>query len=380
MPKQSDRMIWLDCLRLLAGVSMVGLHASSDANGLPFPDFPAEERVFPVLFRSVIYIARTELFIIISLFLLCMAVDARPRSYAEMVRQQFRRLMVPFAFWVVVFAFYNLIKAQQFGYVDAIRTDLGSPVVWLGYFVLGDVKYHMHFLPTLFPLVFMLPLYRLAVRHPELALVILLCLAAKREIDMFLWANLKEVAGFDYIVRFIKVLTYMGYGMVAGAFYGIYTRGFSRTEGTALIGLALTVGLMLYALKLAYSWRVINTGNWQWNFTPAFWADFLMPVVVFLGVMAACHRAWPLILSKLAPFSFGLYLAHPLFLDLAEIGSRNWDLSPSQLVIVKVTFAVLTTSLFLAGLARFKPLAWTIGMGPLPGILRLKLTSSKATQ
>ena len=68
-----NRLVWLDSLRLAAGVSMVGLHATSDATGQPFVDYTQAERVAPMLLRAVIYTARTELFLIISVFLLLMA-------------------------------------------------------------------------------------------------------------------------------------------------------------------------------------------------------------------------------------------------------------------------------------------------------------------
>ena len=167
-----NRMVWLDCLRLIAGVSMVGLHASSDTSGQPFSDFEVGERVFPVLFRAMVYTARTELFLIISLFLLTMSLDKRSRGYGATIKEQARRLLLPFAFWVVFFAFYRLMKASHFGYQDAIWQQLADPFQWLNYFMLGSVQYHMHFLPTLFGLVLMYPLYRIAVDRPMIGLVV----------------------------------------------------------------------------------------------------------------------------------------------------------------------------------------------------------------
>jgi surface polysaccharide O-acyltransferase-like enzyme len=130
-----ERMVWLDALRLVAGVSMVGLHASSDATGQPFVAFEPAERVGPVLFRSIIYMARTELFIIISLFLLIMALEKRPRSYVETISQQVQRLLVPFMFWVIVFAFWRIIKANEFGYLNTILSEhkalaVGYPIFY----------------------------------------------------------------------------------------------------------------------------------------------------------------------------------------------------------------------------------------------------------
>src|SRR5688572_21740190 len=94
----ASRFTWLDTLRLLAGICIVAVHSTSDPNGEPFPAYPVGERIAPILFRSIVYCARTELFLIISLFLLMMALDRRPRRYGAVVREQSHRLLVPFVF------------------------------------------------------------------------------------------------------------------------------------------------------------------------------------------------------------------------------------------------------------------------------------------
>jgi len=94
----SGRLVWLDSLRLIAGVSMVGLHATSDAMGQPFAQFDQADRILPMLVRAVIYTARTELFLIISVFLLLMALDNRPKTYRATIAVQARRLLIPFVF------------------------------------------------------------------------------------------------------------------------------------------------------------------------------------------------------------------------------------------------------------------------------------------
>lgn len=360
------RMEWLDTLRLIAGVSIVGLHASSDFTGQPFPDYPEAQRVFPVLFRSVIYIARTELFLIISLFLLCFALENRPRSYRVMVAEQTRRLMVPFAFWMVFYAFWRLIKASYFGYDDAIWTELAQPLVWLGYFLLGDVQYHMHFLPTLFGLVLFVPLYKVAINHPAFGFVILLCLFLKRDVDVWMWSELRHLPGFDYLVRAVKIFTYFGYGFVAAAAYGLSKRGIAVANGRHIAGFLLFVGALLFMIKLVYSYKVIQSGNWQYNYTAAYWADFAMPAILFLGVMFWGRGLFPTVISKIAPFSFGLYLCHPIFLDLIEIATADVGLGPTGVVLSKFVGGLAATSLLVFMLSRLPMLAWTIGLGKIP--------------
>lgn len=202
-----QRLTWLDALRLIAGVSMVGLHASADSSGQPFVAFDPEERLAPLLLRAVIYTARTELFLVISIFLLLMALDRRPRSYGETMAEQGRRLLVPFAFWTVFYAFYSLIKANHFGYEHVLWENLRQVSTWVDFFLLGSSKYHMHFLPTLFGLVLFFPLFRIARDHVWLGVAVLACLVMKRELDVFLWSTFAGEAWFDYVLRGVKILT-----------------------------------------------------------------------------------------------------------------------------------------------------------------------------
>lgn len=364
----AQRMVWLDALRLTAGVSMVGLHASADANGNPFPDASVGDRLIPLLFRAVIYTARTELFLVISIFLLLIALERRPRSYRSTLREQARRLLVPFVFWVVFFAFYNLVKAQAYGYEAAIRADLHSAAAWAGYFILGDVKYHMHFLPTLFGLVLFYPLFRLAERHPWLGFVIVFCLLIKRETDVFLWSHAQDLPGFDYLVRAVKIATYVGYGMVAGAFVGIWRQMPPAPQARQWLGFLWFLAALLFAIKLIYTWRVAVYADWQWNFTPAYWADFLFPALLFGLAMMASHARWPAVISKVAPYSFGIYLCHPIFLDLIETATRDWQAAPAELVAVKAGGALIGTTVLVIFLERTRLMAWTVGLGPLPFI------------
>lgn len=358
-----SRMIWLDSLRLLAGVSMIGLHASSDANGQPFPDFDVNDRFAPLLLRAVIYTARTELFLIIALFLLLLSFERRPRGYGQTLAEQAKRLLLPFLFWTVFYAFYSLNKARVFGYDEWLWTQLAQPQVWLEYLILGGSKYHMHFLPTLFALVLFYPLYRLAQRQPWLGLAVILGLLIKRELDVYLWANWQGMIGFDYLIRAVKILSYIGYGMIAGAAVGLWQRGQQLTPH--LWGLVL-LGLGLFTVKLWGTYLTAVTGQWQHNFTPGYWADFLMPALLFLCFMALHARDWPIGISLVSKYAFGIYLCHPIFLDLVEIALLNFRFVPIEMVAIKIGLAFTGTCVLVVMIEKTRLLAWTIGLGPLP--------------
>ena len=362
----NTRMVWVDTLRIIAGISMVGLHASSDINGQPFPDSSTWERTWPVLFRSVMYLARTELFIIISLFLLFMSISNRPRGYGSIIFDQSKKLLRPFLFWVIFYAFYRLIKASYFGYEDAILAQLSSPVDWLGYILLGDVQYHMHFLPTLFGLLIFYPVCLSAIEKPWIGIIVILCLFAKREVDIWLWAHAADIPAQEYLVRVIKILTYIGYGYVAAAAFGIYKRMDNGIGTFEYFKSILFVGIILYSLKLVYSFRVIEHGNWQFNYVPGYWADFLMPVVLFFVFMSSRTIAKYDWLSHAAPYSFGVYLVHPIFLDIAEIALWNTTLSPMAYILLKVIWAIFMSCGFIMILKKSKLLGWIVGIRPFP--------------
>jgi len=346
---------------------MVGLHATADPNGQPWPEYDVADRVVPAIIRTTLYIARTELFIIISLFLLLLALDRRPRNYQTTMLEQSRRLLVPFVFWTVFYAFYGLIKADAFGYFDAAWGQITTPINWIGFFLLGDVKYHMHFIPTLFGVVLMYPLFRLAQQYPVLGLGIVVCLVVKRELDAFVFSEFWGTEVLSYLVRGTKIVTYAGYGLAAGAAYGIW----SRTKGQGIsvfLPIILYLGGVLILFKGIAAARMVESGRFVFDYEPGYWADFLMPMLLFALCMALSAKRWPSILSRVAPFAFGIYLCHPIFLDLAEIWMRSTALAPTAQILTKITLVLPATCALVVLISKSSALAWTIGLGPLPWV------------
>lgn len=377
-PSQKARMVWLDALRVFAGLCIVAVHSSSDAAGQAFPNFEESERIIPVLFRSIVYIARTELFLIISLFLLMMSVDRKPRSYGNVIADQARRLLVPFAFWVMFYAFYRLIKANYFGYAHAIIDQYDEVESWIGYFLLGDVNYHMHFLPTLFGMILMFPAYKLAIRYPQIALLVVVCLVAKLYADRWMWGNVRGEWYFDYLLRFTKIITYGGYGLIAASLYGLLKRDFDRETGFQILAVGLLAGVVFFIFKLLHAHQIITSGTWAHSYAPGYYADMLAPAILFLCILATRHCEWPALFSKIAPYTFGVYLVHPSVMDLVEIFLTPYNLGPTAFVGSKFLLTFSGTLAVVMAISKFGPMAWTIGLGPQPfGALFAKIMSGR---
>ena len=174
----------------------------------------------------------------------------------------------------------------------------------------------------------------------------------------------------DLDVRAVKIGTYIGYGMAAGAAAGLWARR-DQLRLARLTPLALLSLVPLLWIKAQVTRDTLQTGEWQFTNLAGYWADFLMPVVLFVLCMCLWRLSWPPILSRLAPYSFGIYLCHPLFLDLAEILLRDSDASPITQVGIKIAMALPGAALLTWALSRSISLGWSVGLGPLPWRPRL---------
>ena len=346
---------------------MVVLHTTADSNGQPWTAFTETERYGPVILRTIAYSARTELFLLIATFLLISSLHNRPRSYRNTITEQCQRLLLPFVFWTVFYSCYNLIKANQFGYFDAAMLEITNPVNWVGHLLLGDIKYHMHFLPTLFGLVLFYPLFRIAHKYPIAGLMILPLLLIKWEMDRQIWSLFWGTEILPYVVRAVKITTYVGFGMAAAALVAIWqkTDAARRQKWLAPV---LFFALLMFVFKAIASYRTITEGRWLYDYAPSYWADFLMPVILFYVCMSLSDRNWPMFLSKLGAFSFGIYLCHPIFVDMMEIWLRGTELSPLNQVFAKLGVALTMTPLLVLLISKIPFLGWTVGLGRIPKI------------
>ncbi len=369
---EAGRHAWIDALRLFAGVSMVGLHVTADAQGQPFPDVEPAARVGPMLLRAALYSARTELFLMVSILLLLLALRRRPRAYGAVIGLQARRLLLPFLVWTVFYSFYGLMKAQAFGYGAGAMERLGTVQGWVGFLLLGDVKYHMHFIPTLFCLLLFYPVLRLAENWPVLGLAVVPALALKQQLDPLVYGALWGSDMLGYAVRAVKVVTYLGYGMVAGATLGLW-RQTTADQRARWIKPVVAAAAGLFALKLMTTARVIQSGQWVHDSFWGYWADNLMPVVLLMLCLALAPRLWPAGIARRSRYAFGLYLCHPIFLDLAEVILADRALTPSQSIALELMWTLTATALFVRAVSRVPALAWTVGLGPLPRPRRLAM-------
>ncbi|MEM7257858.1 MAG: acyltransferase [Pseudomonadota bacterium] len=362
----NNRMYWLDGARLAAAFCIVALHSSADHQGQAFAQALPGERVFPVMLRTVSEIASTEYFILVSLFLLAVRMSRKELSYVDNVKQQMRRLLVPFLVWTVFYAFFRLYKAHYLGYTDTMWAEITQWQSWVYYFTLGWSNYHMHFLPTLFVLVLFYPIYRLAIKAPVIGLAIIPLIYLNSVFGGFIWRTFDDIMVIESWMRVAKLLTYTGYGFVAYALYGLWLSGLDKKTTNSLFGFALLSLVIGFCIKMVHATEVIQTGNFGIRHGAVYMGHFLFPCFMILAFMGSHYFRWPEKLSQWSKYSFGMYLLHPAFLYLLEVALHDQKLTPTMLVLLKFSFAATMSLCTSVAIGRIPWLAWTIGLGKIP--------------
>ena len=364
------RMVWFDANRVCAAIGVVLIHSSTDFAGQPFASAEVGERIVPVFLRSIGEFSGSEMFFLFSLFLMAMRVDKKMPEYKVAIGQQATRLLVPFAFWVIFYAFFRLLKAESFGYGPYIWEQLGQWQNWLGYFILGKSQYHMHFLPTLFALFLFYPVMRLATRYPILGLAVFATLGAMNTAQAFLWSLDIDPMVRDYFVRLFKIWGYVGYGFAAFALYGLWNDGIPRGESRLVRRGGLYFASMAYLATLPFYGAAVETGSWPVREGWDYYGHFLMPIFMFCLFIGGQHLPWSPNWSKLARYTFGVYLIHPMMIDLYDIAAYksgiSAHMSPWMIVLSRYAIALPLSFLLTIGLSRVTIFAWTIGLGPNP--------------
>ncbi|MDA9207299.1 acyltransferase [Octadecabacter sp.] len=364
------RLVWFDANRVFAAIGVVLIHSSTDFRGQAFADASTSERLFPVFLRSLGEFSGSEMFFMFSLFLMAMRVDKKMPAYGSAIATQAQRLLVPFVFWAIFYAFFRLLKADAFNYTPYIWDQLGQVQSWAGYLILGKSQYHMHFLPTLFALILFYPVMRSATRFPILGLSVVITIGVMNNAQGFLWGLEIDTVLRDYLIRALKIFGYVGYGMAAFAIYGLWNDGIPRGESRLVRRCGFYFAALAYIATLPFYNIALETGSWGVRSGWDFYGHFLMPIFVFLIFVGSQYLRWSPYWSELAKYTFGVYLVHPLVIDVFDIALFTFGASQSMdpWLIVASRFAIALPMSFalVLGISKLTPLAWTIGLGATP--------------
>lgn len=286
------RNLWIDGVRVFAVLSVVLLHtAAPHVKRFDTPGW-AVANFYDGLMQSCV-----PLFLMISGYLLL----ERDESLREVLVKRVLRIAIPLAFWSLVFLFWR----------SAYLENLNFSFYSLYSLALSPVYYHLWYLYALTGLYLLLPLLRLLFRNAgrtHMALYVSMWVIANSLIPLF-----EKMTGIHSRIDLGTTTGLAGY-LFIGALLGRMTMDARRIARGALAfvsGAAITV--------LGTAWLSERAGAFDGtlysNFSPGV---ILMSAGTFLLLRHFFLKAPPAgaAMRSLAAASFGVYLIHPLYLEL----------------------------------------------------------------
>ena len=345
--QETDRALWLDALKVCSILGVIGIHVTSDSAGLPYPSFPEYDRMAPTLGRAVASLFNYPIFFVVSFFLLAGAVEQGKRNYGELVGARLRRLVPPFLIWSVIYLLFRNVKAIAFGYQNYYLQELATPMSWVNYLFVGSAQYHLHFLPTLIMLTLLYPSFRVARRWPVFGLGLVAALALWPQLDASIYSSLGHRPQFlPLALSLTKAIGSCGFGFLGFALYGLTERAQPSRAIAFLVAGAVLVGAAAAMIGFEGARETAIAGEWLPRDFRGHLAHYLAPACVTIIFLLLKGRASSLIWTRLSALSFGVYLFHPIVLDLLEIAERGWTLRPA--ITVAFNFVAVTLLSFLA--------------------------------
>lgn len=348
MPVQrgDSRHVWeIDLVRVLTFAAVVGVHgisATQDASNV------AAMGVIMLL-----HFTREAFFAITGFVLVWSSVGKTVRARGFW-RRRIPYVLVPYLTWSLIYYWFGMV------------TGSGHPWSWATFghdLLYGTAEYHLYFLIVTIQIYLAFPLLVRFVRFtsrfalPVLAVVLVVNLA---------WFGVLQYGGFHGWVfsnAYELFPTYLVY-ILAGAYAALHWErvravlAASRRHLLALAGVAMLFALGAYAAQLGWMNPTAASAVTQ----PATFAS-CVSLIVLLCLLAqrwvAAGMPGRSTVSLASDISFGVYLAHPLFLQiLLDHGLWKGDqVIPSPLATVVAIVGAILGASALALAVRRTPLA-----------------------
>ncbi len=308
-PPRKFNRLYADYIRSFAAMAVIIIHST----GTYLPEFNPVDNMEVHWWTGNIYCSllrwATPFFIMLSgSFLL---EPSRPESTAQFLRKRIVRVLLPFAFWTVVYIAYQYRASLFSG-----GTELPKMGDILYKIFFEDVYYHLWFVPMIVSLYLLTPTFRIFIRH-----------AQRRDIEYFLVTAFTITAtqhlfpGF-FVVEYIGWLGYIGF-YVLGYYLGTYQ--LPQPWRKILYAFAL---LMPAVTALGTWWLSVQKGAHDQTMFVYFSPNVvLMTVALFSwlrwfdwSTFADRFPKFDQWIHHFAGLSFGVYFIHALVLDILKNG------------------------------------------------------------
>jgi peptidoglycan/LPS O-acetylase OafA/YrhL len=341
---EADRHLWqLDVVRLLTFSAVIAVHA------IAFTELPSNATAGAAM--MLLQFGR-EVFFALSGFVLVYSAPAGRLGPGQLWQRRVPLVAIPYVVWTVIYWFVTPGGRPGIG-------TLGSDLLD------GNAEYHLYFLVVTIQLYLVFPWLLRFVRRTADRAVLVLAVIGTLNLAWLAALQYAPQGGFWWVRAYELLPTYAIY-VLAGCFAAVHFerwRAWVAGHSRRLLWLAGTAAIVAegaYGLQLQLGGMAPRAANAVLQ--PAMVASCLAAVIVvyLIGARwAGGARAGRRTVVLASEVSFGVYLAHPLILQLLlDHGLGNGhQVVPAPLATVLAFLGAAGGAAALCGLVRKTPLA-----------------------
>jgi surface polysaccharide O-acyltransferase-like enzyme len=334
--KYKDKeFFWLNDMRFLAAIAVIFVHVSQGIMKLA----PSKDSIiwWASNFYQVISYWAVPVFVMISGALLL-----NPKrvyiSSKEFYKKRVRRLVPPIIFWSIVYIFWSMLKARL------THTEYGFYEI-VGQLIKGEPYYHMWYVYMVLGLYLITPYLRKIVIN-----------STKKEL-LFISLFLILISMIYYYISPEKLEVPMF--LLKSPFYiGYFILGYIIMDSKLKVPIYIYIFIFITTIliNLIGAYYIDNPYDLYNNFSPT----MILTAVSLMFIIKSIHTSIPIsthIREKLASFSLGAYLIHPLILSIIKkFNYFNIDLQKYAFIAIPFFVLVITiVSLLIAyGFSKIK--------------------------
>jgi probable poly-beta-1,6-N-acetyl-D-glucosamine export protein len=346
-----------DILRAIAIISVVLIHITSQPIGQL-----SEDSILQNIFLAVNRLLQfaVPLFILISSVVAAYSLrNISKVNWNEFFSKKINRIVIPYITWTFIYVVYNIIRHNEY------LLKLTNIKSLISIFLLGKSNPHLYFMIVLIQLYLFIPFILAFVKKiPDKAPGVLL-IAGSIQIAVY-WFNRIVISDF-YRSSATLFITYL-FMILTGVWLGFHYENrhvlWKRYRSSLFTVCILSSAYYIYLSFRIQDGSKISTFLYQMD-----WYIFVSSISALLWKFSCYlnngNSSIKLLLKRIGCLSFGIYLVHPLILQILVFCFRLAETSNIYVYLIFLLVIFIATITFSISitlfLQKYKRLSWMIG-------------------
>lgn len=299
---EEERIVWLDALRVIAGFMVVLIHCTTDT--LFNDSILLSSNWHAANFYNSIARWSVPAFVMISGYLF---LSKQSMDYRSFIVTHIKKLSKPLLFWTLVYSIfnsYNDLSTKAFKlYIKKIINGTPADHLWYLYMLTG--------LYLFIPLIQYL-IKKIGNKHLSFLLIFTLFLSFSISTMGAMFFKLTMMYTVPYIPFFFWFCVYLAY-LIGGYYLGKLKIKIPIIISITII--VLSVYLILFLFRFGFQNNLRYISYWSYSFYGPI-VTALSFTIFNLFKQISLNKLFFRIISFISPLSLGIYLLHPLIIDI----------------------------------------------------------------